>query len=171
VLRAPAWRTSLSPTGADATPAAVRDALRRYSPTLMGPPPVDLAAALRIADAGDVAEPDGPRARRVRARTAELTARTDLAIALGGDNSITYATVGRGAPPGSSRSTRTSTCATASPTARPCAASSTTDSTRRASCRSASPTSPTRPRTPGAPPTSASASSRSTTFVGAGRTT
>jgi formiminoglutamase len=58
----------------------------------MGPPPVDLAAALRIADAGDVAEPDGPRARRVRARTAELTARTDLAIALGGDNSITYAT-------------------------------------------------------------------------------
>jgi formiminoglutamase len=58
LLGAPASKTSLSPTGADATPAAVRDALRRYSPTLSAPP-VDLAEALRIADAGDVADPDG----------------------------------------------------------------------------------------------------------------
>ena len=59
LLGVPAFRTSLSPTGADATPTAVREALRRYSPTLMGTPPVDLAAALRLADAGDVADPYG----------------------------------------------------------------------------------------------------------------
>nr|WP_253691732.1 arginase family protein [Cellulosimicrobium protaetiae] len=35
VLGVPAWRTSLSPTGAHATPAAVRDALRRFSPALV----------------------------------------------------------------------------------------------------------------------------------------
>lgn len=92
VLGAPAWRTSLSPTGAHATPAAVRDALRRYSPTLMGPPPIDLAQALRIADAGDVAEPDGPRGEsELRARVGTLSAASDLVVALGGDNSITYA--------------------------------------------------------------------------------
>ncbi len=34
LLGVPAWRTSLSPTGAHATPAAVRDALRRFSPAL-----------------------------------------------------------------------------------------------------------------------------------------
>ncbi|MGO1920652.1 MAG: formimidoylglutamase, partial [Microbacterium sp.] len=38
LLGVPTWRTSLSPTGAHATPTAVRDALRRYSATLMGPP-------------------------------------------------------------------------------------------------------------------------------------
>ncbi|GAA4067925.1 formimidoylglutamase [Microbacterium laevaniformans] len=93
LLGLPASHTSLSPTGADATPGAVREALRRYSPTLLGPPPVDLAAALRLADAGDVAEPDGSEGEaRVRGRTAELTARTALLIALGGDNSVTYAT-------------------------------------------------------------------------------
>lgn len=92
LLGAPAWRTSLSPTGAHATPAAIRDALRRYSPTLMGPPPVDLAEVLRIADAGDVAEPDGPDGEaELRARVGALSAASDLVIALGGDNSITYA--------------------------------------------------------------------------------
>jgi len=35
LLGVPAWRTSLSPTGAHATPGAVRDALTRYSPALM----------------------------------------------------------------------------------------------------------------------------------------
>ncbi|WP_243073749.1 arginase family protein [Microbacterium sp. SS28] len=92
VLGVPAWKTSLSPTGAHATPAAVRDALQRYSATLMGPPAVDLGAALRIADAGDVVDPDGPEGEvAVRARVAELSARAGLVIALGGDNSATYA--------------------------------------------------------------------------------
>ena len=92
ILGAPAWRTSLSPTGAHATPAAIRDALRRYSPTLMGPPPIDLATVLRIADAGDIAEPDGPDGEAaLRARVRALTAASGLVVTLGGDNSITYA--------------------------------------------------------------------------------
>jgi len=87
----PTWRTSLSPTGAHATPAAIRDALRRYSPTLMGPPVVDLNAVLRIADAGDVHEPDGDEGvARAIARVSELSAASRLVIALGGDNSLTY---------------------------------------------------------------------------------
>lgn len=91
ILGVPAWRTSLSPTGAHATPAAIRDALRRYSPTLLGPEPSDLNEALRIADAGDIEEPDGPEGEaRVRARVGALSAASDLVIALGGDNSITF---------------------------------------------------------------------------------
>jgi formiminoglutamase len=91
LLGVPAWRTSLSPTGAGETPAAVRDALRRYSPTIMGPPPLDLNVVLRIVDAGDVGEPDGREGEaRVRAAVAEL-ASARLLIALGGDNSATYA--------------------------------------------------------------------------------
>ncbi|WP_438352393.1 agmatinase family protein [Microbacterium sp. CJ88] len=87
----PTWRTSLSPTGAHATPAAIRAALRRFSPTLMGPPPTDLTEALRIADAGDVAEPDGEAGEAaVRARVAELAARARLVVALGGDNAATF---------------------------------------------------------------------------------
>jgi len=90
LIGVPAWRTSLSPTGAHATPAAVRDALRRYSPALMDGP-VDLGA-LRIADAGDIAEPDGPDGEaEVRALAAEVAARARLVVALGGDNSATYA--------------------------------------------------------------------------------
>lgn len=98
LLGVPAWRTSLSPTGAGETPAAIREALRRFSPTLIGPPPIDLNTALTIADAGDVADPDGEHGEeRVRARVAELAA-SRLVIALGGDNSATYAVAqGRGA--------------------------------------------------------------------------
>jgi len=93
LIGVPAWRTSLSPTGAHATPAAVRAALRRFGPTLLGPPVVDLDETLRIADAGDVEEPDGPEGEeRVRARVRGLAAASGLVIALGGDNSITYAT-------------------------------------------------------------------------------
>lgn len=91
LLGVPTWRTSLSPTGAHATPAAIRDALRRYSPTLMGPPIVDLNEALRIADAGDVHEPDGDEGiARTIARVSELAAASRLVVALGGDNSLTY---------------------------------------------------------------------------------
>lgn len=92
LLGVPAFRTSLSPTGAHATPGAIREALRRYSPTLLGPPRVDLDERLRIADAGDVDEPDGEAGETaVRAAVAALRERADLVIALGGDNSITYA--------------------------------------------------------------------------------
>lgn len=92
ILGVPAFRTSLSPTGAHATPAAIRDALRRYSPTLMGPPVTDLAEVLRIVDAGDINEPDGPAGEAsVRAAVGALRARDAFVVALGGDNSITYA--------------------------------------------------------------------------------
>ncbi|MGM7668300.1 arginase family protein [Microbacterium sp. A93] len=97
LLGVPTWRTSLSPTGAHATPAAIREALPRYSATLMGPPVVDLNAALRIADAGDIDEPDGDTGITATiARVAELSAAAGLVIALGGDNSLTYP-VARGA--------------------------------------------------------------------------
>lgn len=89
VLGVPTWRTSLSPTGAHATPAAVREALLRYGATVMGPPPVDLNTALRIRDAGDVAEPDGDAGEAATiARVRELA--PAFVIALGGDNSLTY---------------------------------------------------------------------------------
>ncbi|GAA1969889.1 arginase family protein [Microbacterium deminutum] len=91
ILGVPTWRTSLSPTGAHATPGAVREALARYSATLIGRPSIDLGEALRIADAGDVAEPDGPEGEAsVRERVRVLAARADLLVALGGDNSATY---------------------------------------------------------------------------------
>ena len=97
LLGVPTWRSSLSPTGAYATPAAIRAALRRYSATLMGPPVVDLNDALRIADAGDISEPDGDAGiAATAARVAELTATEAFVIALGGDNSLTYP-VARGA--------------------------------------------------------------------------
>ncbi len=98
ILGVPAHETSLSPTGASETPAAVRAALRRFSPTVLGPPPVDLNHALRIADAGDVADPDGLEGEaRVRTAVSQLDA-ARLVIALGGDNSATYAVAqGRGA--------------------------------------------------------------------------
>lgn len=90
LLGVPTWRTSLSPTGAHATPAAIRDALPRYGTTLIGPPAQDLNDVLRIADAGDVTDPDGSAGEaRVIARVRELAA-AGLLIALGGDNSLTY---------------------------------------------------------------------------------
>ncbi|MGZ8804666.1 MAG: arginase family protein [Microbacterium sp.] len=89
LIGVPTWRTSLSPTGAHATPAAVREALRRYSAALVsGPVDLDL---LRIADAGDVPEPDGADGEdAVRALAAAASARARLVVALGGDNSATY---------------------------------------------------------------------------------
>jgi formiminoglutamase len=92
------WRTSLSPTGAHATPAAVREALRRYSPALRRPGssqatdgvgPVDLGA-LAVVDHGDVADPDGPAGEeRARAAVAEAVRDARLLVALGGDNALT----------------------------------------------------------------------------------
>lgn len=97
ILGVPTWRTSLSATGAHATPAAIREALPRYSATLMGPPAVDLNEVLRVVDAGDVHEPDGDEGvKRTVARVRELSETARLVIALGGDNSLTYPVV-RGA--------------------------------------------------------------------------
>ena len=97
LLGVPTWRTSLSPTGAHATPAAIREALTRYSATLMGPPVIDLGTVLRVLDAGDVPEPDGDAGiAETVARVREVSEAARLVIALGGDNALTYP-VARGA--------------------------------------------------------------------------
>ncbi|MFE6968291.1 arginase family protein [Isoptericola sp. NPDC057653] len=96
LIGVPTWRTSLSTTGAHATPAAVRDALRRYGPALIEGPggaPVDLGQ-LTVVDHGDVTEPDGPDGE-ARARAAVAAAlgadgtRARALVALGGDNALT----------------------------------------------------------------------------------
>lgn len=90
----PAWRTSLSTTGAGETPAAVRAALQRYAGAVMADRGVrsDIRSIddLTIVDFGDVHEPDGPEGEeRARAAVAEAASRSDIAVALGGDNSMT----------------------------------------------------------------------------------
>jgi formiminoglutamase len=87
VIGVPTWRTSLSPTRADTTPAAVRDALRRYS-TWATSTGTDVSA-LHAVDRGDVRDPDGPDGES-RVRSAVTAARTRLLVALGGDNSMTF---------------------------------------------------------------------------------
>jgi formiminoglutamase len=92
LLGVPAHLTSLSPTNADQTPAAVRAALWRYA-TWCASRRVDLAE-LQVADWGDVADPDAHEDATIDlARQAADTA--PLTVALGGDNSLTYA-VARG---------------------------------------------------------------------------
>ena len=85
----PAWRTSISPTGANATPEAVREALLRYS-TYSTEHEIDLAS-LRLVDAGDIEDPDGPAGEKsVITRLANSRQHHGFLVALGGDNSITY---------------------------------------------------------------------------------
>jgi formiminoglutamase len=80
----PTHTRSLSPTQAHLTPAAVREALRRYSLETAG---------LRIVDAGDAADPDA-----VDAAPWIASLEADLMIAIGGDNSATVpVALGRGA--------------------------------------------------------------------------
>ena len=89
LIGVPAWRTSISATGAHATPAAVRAALLRYS-TYSAEHGVDLAT-MRLVDAGDIEEPDGPAGeKRVMTRLAHAQPNLGFLIALGGDNSVTY---------------------------------------------------------------------------------
>lgn len=96
LLGVPTWRTSLTPTGAHATPAAIREALARYSPAIMPDRRLDGRDAaedldvLTIVDAGDVDEPDGPDGEtRVRTAAAAASERSSVVMALGGDNSLT----------------------------------------------------------------------------------
>ncbi len=89
IVGVPASATSISETRADTTPGAIRDALVRYSLSHSNPA-VNLAK-LKIADAGDVISPDIDEEAAISLlRSAQLKSR--LMIALGGDNSITYAT-------------------------------------------------------------------------------
>ena len=88
LLGVPAHETSISATSAHLTPAAVRDALQRYS-TYSWAHDVDLAR-VSVRNAGDVADPDWDEGEaRVIARVRELVSSTRLLFALGGDNSVT----------------------------------------------------------------------------------
>jgi formiminoglutamase len=91
VVGVPAFATSLSQTGAHATPSAVRRMLGRFS-TWCASRRVDVAELVAPWDRGDVADPDVPVEGEWRVRTAAATAaaKSRLLLAIGGDNSITY---------------------------------------------------------------------------------
>lgn len=85
IVGVPTWSRSITPGACNTTPAAVREALRRYS----------LTTDLVIADAGDLVDPDASPAD-----AADVIASLDagLVIALGGDNAATVpVALGRGA--------------------------------------------------------------------------
>jgi len=82
--------TSISATGADATPTEIRVALARYS-TYSWSQGKDVSV-LSIADFGDSETPDSPDGEETTmALAGRVSKNSGLAIALGGDNSITYA--------------------------------------------------------------------------------
>lgn len=99
VLGIPTSLNSLSPTNAHETPAAVRAALRRYSSHVVAPGfpgrrrrenELVLDEALTIVDAGDVTDPDSEAGEAAaRELVQALSARAELVVALGGDNSLT----------------------------------------------------------------------------------
>lgn len=89
IVGVPAYRSSITPTSAHTTPAAIRAALARYS-TFAGSRGIDVST-IRAIDLGDVEDPDGPQGEdRVRAAVERVRQTCKLLIALGGDNSITY---------------------------------------------------------------------------------
>jgi formiminoglutamase len=91
VLGVPAFATSLSQTGAHATPSAVRRVLGMRS-TWCASRRIDLAEMIAPWDRGDVADPDVPVEGEWRVRTAAQTAaaKARLVVAIGGDNSLSY---------------------------------------------------------------------------------
>lgn len=87
LLGIPAHQTSISPTRADTTPQAVREALLRFS-TYCTSHNQDLRE-LAVFDAGNVNEPDHAYGeQRVHEKLKGLTDK--FLIAIGGDNSITH---------------------------------------------------------------------------------
>jgi formimidoylglutamase len=83
-------QTSISPTGANTTPNAIREALLRYS-TYSWSHDIDLAT-LSAGDFGNSENPDSPEGEETtKALAAQAANDSKLAIALGGDNSVTYA--------------------------------------------------------------------------------
>jgi formiminoglutamase len=85
----PAHKTSLSSTSAHLTPAAVREALARYS-SFAESTTLDLRT-ISMTDLGDVNSPDfADGESRVANFAADLLNKHKLIVALGGDNSITY---------------------------------------------------------------------------------
>lgn len=85
-----ASETSISATGANTTPAEIRVALGRYS-TYSYSQNQDLRA-MSFLDFGDSETPDSKEGEeRTKTLAKKVCSQTGLSIALGGDNSITYA--------------------------------------------------------------------------------
>jgi arginase family enzyme len=90
-----ASQTSISPTGAHTTPDAIRQALLRYS-TWSWSHELDLSQ-LTARDLGNSESPDSPEGEEVtKALAKKATDNSRLSIALGGDNSVTFATMAGG---------------------------------------------------------------------------
>lgn len=83
----PANQTSLSPTSAHLTPAAIRQALLRYS-LAHSDSKVNLSR-LKFSDSGDVTSPDTDESKTIT-ELAAIAQNHRLLVAMGGDNSITY---------------------------------------------------------------------------------
>jgi formiminoglutamase len=98
VVGVPLARTSISPSGADQTPAAVRAALRRFS-TYHAGLDVDLESVVAV-DYGDldVADLDGYTALHAVMAGLDGVPESDLLAILGGDNAITRPAVRALAP-------------------------------------------------------------------------
>src|SRR3954462_768665 len=91
VLGVPAFATSLSPTGAHATPQAVRRALARLSTwsVIRRVDLGDLELGVAPLDLGDVEEPDREEGEwRTKTAAGSGAQRAALLFAIGGDNSI-----------------------------------------------------------------------------------
>jgi arginase family enzyme len=86
VLGVPLCRTSISPSGAAATPAAVRGALRRFS-TYHAGLGVDLAS-VTVVDLGDLDVADATPEDHLE-RVVLPAVQADLVVVLGGDNAVT----------------------------------------------------------------------------------
>ena len=82
----PAHKTSISPTNAHLTPRAIREALTRYS-TFSYTTNQNIAGQ-SIQDLGAIEDPDSNEVTTIEVIK---KANKNLTIALGGDNSITYA--------------------------------------------------------------------------------
>lgn len=85
LLDVPAHKTSISKTSAHLTPKAIREALQRYSTFSYS---ISQELTTRLQDLGEVSDADINEIETTR-RIKE--ANKNLVIALGGDNSITYA--------------------------------------------------------------------------------
>ncbi len=86
IIDIPAFKTAITKTGADKTPKAIREALRGYS-TFSYTTESDLGK-ISIEDLGEIENPDDNEQKTIEKLDG---LHKQLVIALGGDNSITYA--------------------------------------------------------------------------------
>jgi len=90
VVGVPLSRTSISPSGAHETPAAIRAALRRFA--TFHSSGVDLADSVHVTDHGDLEVADATVAdadSRIATALTALGLEADLILLIGGDNALT----------------------------------------------------------------------------------